>query len=1086
MPRRDDLRSILLIGSGPIVIGQACEFDYSGTQACRVLREEGYRVILANSNPATIMTDPEFADATYIEPLAVDILTRIIEQERPDAVLPTLGGQTALNLAMGLVEMGVLDRYGVELIGATAEAIATAEDRGQFKAAMQEIGLDVPASGIAHTLDEAHAVIGEIGLPVVIRPAYILGGRGTGIASTLDEFERVAAIGLDASPINEVLIEASIAGWKEFELEVMRDRADNCVIVCSIENLDPMGVHTGDSITVAPAQTLSDVEYQRMRDAAFACIRRVGVETGGSNVQFALDPTNGDMVIIEMNPRVSRSSALASKATGFPIAKIAARLAVGYTLDEIPNDITAKTPASFEPVIDYVVTKVPRWAFEKFPGQAPVLGTQMQSVGEAMAIGRTFPESLQKALRSLEQGRLGLNCDPSETLLEEIDDEELVRMASTGTPDRPFQLEAAIRRGIPLDRIAESTRVDPWFLDQLAMITEEREHLAAVGFDAMTRAAWRRAKRLGFGDAQLAHLWQVSEADVRAARLAAGVEPTFKTVDTCAGEFEAETPYHYSTYEDTSEVRPGDRPKVLILGSGPNRIGQGIEFDYCCVHASFALREAGFETIMLNCNPETVSTDYDTSDRLYFEPITFEDVTNVIEAEQPMGVIVALGGQTPLKLAGLLPPELVLGTTAASIDLAEDRDRWNALCAQLEIPQPAGGTAVTLEAAQAISDRIGYPVLVRPSYVLGGRAMEIVYDDDHLERAMAELAGFGSLGREGGLSAERPVLVDRFLEDATEVDVDAIRDHAGETIIGGVMEHVEEAGVHSGDSACVIPPYSLSAETIGVIEDYTRRIADALDVRGLINVQYAVKQGQVFVIEANPRASRTVPFVAKATAVPLVKVAARVMVGATLAELREEGLLVPASTGTHVAVKEAVLPFNRFPDADRVLGPEMRSTGEVMGIDSTFGLAFAKSQIAAGERLPESGTVFLSLAERDKHSGIEVARGFVRLGFTIAATSGTADKLEEAGVHVQTRVAKLGENGIDAVDLIESGKVQLVVNSPRGRGPRADGAHIRAAAGVAGIPCLTTAAAGLAAANGMADWATHALQVRSLQSFHAG
>ncbi len=1086
MPRRDDLQSILLIGSGPIVIGQACEFDYSGTQACRVLREEGYRVILANSNPATIMTDPEFADATYIEPLAVDILTRIIEQERPDAVLPTLGGQTALNLAMGLVEMGVLDRYGVELIGANAEAIATAEDRGQFKAAMQEIGLDVPASGIAHTIDEARSVVAEVGLPVVIRPAYILGGRGTGIASTLAEFERMAATGLDASPISEILIEASIAGWKEFELEVMRDKADNCVVVCSIENVDPMGVHTGDSITVAPAQTLSDVEYQRMRDAAFACIRRVGVETGGSNVQFALNPSNGDMVIIEMNPRVSRSSALASKATGFPIAKIAARLAVGYTLDEIPNDITAKTPASFEPVIDYVVTKVPRWAFEKFPGQAPVLGTQMQSVGEAMAIGRTFPESLQKALRSLEQGRLGLNCDPSEASFDDVDDDELVRSASIGTPDRPFQLEALIRRGISLDRVAEATRVDPWFLDQLAMVTEERQHLTDVGFDAMTRSSWRRAKRLGFGDAQLAHLWQVAEADVRAARVAVGVQATFKTVDTCAGEFEAETPYHYSTYEDTSEVRAGDRPKVLILGSGPNRIGQGIEFDYCCVHASFALRAAGFETIMLNCNPETVSTDYDTSDRLYFEPITLEDVTNVIDAERPMGVIVALGGQTPLKLAGLLPEELILGTTAASIDLAEDRDRWNALCAQLEIPQPAGGTASTVDAARAISDRIGYPVLVRPSYVLGGRAMEIVYDDHHLARAMAELAGFGSLGREGGLSAERPVLVDRFLEDATEVDVDAIRDHTGETVIGGVMEHVEEAGVHSCDSACVLPPYSLSAETVAVIEDYTRRIADALDVRGLINVQYAVKQGQVFVIEANPRASRTVPFVAKATAVPLVKVAARVMVGATLAELRQEGLLVPPSTGTHISVKEAVLPFNRFPDADRVLGPEMRSTGEVMGIDSTFGLAFAKSQIAAGERLPESGTVFLSLAERDKRAGIDVARGFVRLGFTIAATSGTADRLTVAGVPVQTRVAKLGEEGIDAVDLIESGKVQLVVNSPRGRGPRADGAHIRAAAGVAGIPCLTTAAAGLAAANGMADWASHALEVRSLQSFHAG
>ncbi|MDP6867592.1 MAG: carbamoyl-phosphate synthase large subunit [Acidimicrobiales bacterium] len=1095
MPRRTDISSILLVGSGPIVIGQACEFDYSGTQACRVLREEGYRVVLANSNPATIMTDPDFADATYVEPLRLDVLEAIIARERPDALLPTLGGQTALNLSMELVEAGVLDRYGVELIGADAEAIATAEDRERFKVAMQEIGLGVPPSGVAHTIAEARIVLAELGLPVVIRPAYILGGRGTGIASTAEEFEHVAATGIAASPISEILIEKSIAGWKEYELEVMRDRADNCVVICSIENVDPMGVHTGDSITVAPAQTLTDVEYQEMRDASFACLRRVGVETGGSNVQFAVNPATGQQVVIEMNPRVSRSSALASKATGFPIAKIAAKLAVGYTLDEIPNDITKKTPAAFEPTIDYVVTKIPRWAFEKFPGTSGVLGTSMQSVGEVMAIGRTFPESLQKGMRSLENGRLGLNADPAEEALDDLDDDALLAAAAIATPARITQLEALLRRGVPLETVHEATRVDPWFLDQILAISEERLHLAGLvstngGVPDMERRDWRRAKQLGFADAQLAYIWNAGLDEVRTAREATGVRPTYKTVDTCGAEFAAETPYHYSAWEDEDEVRPSERPKVMILGSGPNRIGQGIEFDYCCVHASFALRDAGFETIMVNCNPETVSTDYDTSDRLYFEPLTVEDVENIIAVERPVGIIVSLGGQTPLKLASTLPAQLVAGTSPASIDLAEDREQWNALCARLAVPQPPGGTAVDAVGARAIAAEVGYPVLVRPSYVLGGRAMEIVYDDAELDRAMAALSSFGSLGIEGGLSAERPVLVDRFLEDATEVDVDAVRDHTGEVVIGAVMEHVEEAGVHSGDSACVIPPPHLSDEVVACIEDHVRNIADALDVRGLLNVQFAVKYDpdgtDIYVIEANPRASRTVPFVAKATGVPLAKVASRVMMGATLAELREEGLMRDRVVGDHVAVKEAVLPFNRFPEADPVLGPEMRSTGEVMGIDLTAGLAFTKSQIAAGGALPEDGTVFMSLADRDKAVGLEAAKGFVELGLDLVATSGTAEHLRSNDLPVSTVVAKLGEEGIDAVELVRSGAVQLVVNSPRGRGPRADGEHIRAAAGAQGVPLLTTGNAALAAARGLADWQTHPLAVRTLQEYHQG
>ena len=1095
MPKRTDLSSILIIGSGPIVIGQACEFDYSGTQACRVLKDEGYRVILANSNPATIMTDPDFADRTYIEPLTWEVVARIIERERPDAVLPTLGGQTGLNTAMALFERGLVGVPGTpELIGANAEAIATAEDRDKFKQAMLEIGLSVPASGIAHTMDEARAVVATIGLPAIIRPAYILGGRGTGIASTPEQFESIAANGLAASPISEILIEKSIAGWKEYELEVMRDRADNCVIICSIENFDLMGVHTGDSITVAPAQTLSDVEYQRMRDAAFACIRRVGVETGGSNVQFAVNPLTGDQVVIEMNPRVSRSSALASKATGFPIAKIAAKLAVGYTLDEIPNDITRATPASFEPTIDYVVTKIPRWAFEKLPGTSGVLGTQMQSVGEVMAIGRTFPESLQKALRSLEQGRLGLGCDPAEAQLSTVTDDELLALVAVATPDRIFQIGELLRRGVSIDRIHDACRVDPWFLDQMSMIVEERHALGEVTASSLSTRAWRRAKRLGFSDAQLAHLWGSSESEVRSAREAAGVIPTYKTVDTCSAEFAAETPYHYSTYEDENEVRPSDRQRVIILGSGPNRIGQGIEFDYCCVHASFALRDAGFETVMVNCNPETVSTDYDTSDRLYFEPLTKEDVLNVIAAETAAAggrtpkVIVSLGGQTPLKLSGQIPTELIAGTSPASIDLAEDREKWNALCTSLSIPQPPGGTAVDLAQALAIVDRVGFPVLVRPSYVLGGRAMQIVHDRDHLARAMAELSGFGSLGKEGGLSAERPVLVDRFLEDATEVDVDAIRDHTGEVVIGGVMEHVEEAGVHSGDSACAIPPQTLPSWVVEVIESYTAAIANALDVRGLINVQFAVAGTNVFVIEANPRASRTVPFVAKATGVPLAKVATRVMLGATLAELRAEGLLsrsVLLDSPSTVAVKEAVLPFSRFPEVDTALGPEMRSTGEVMGIDDSFGKAFYKAELAAGTVLPSSGTVFLSLADGDKPAGIVVAKRLRELGFGIVATPGTADYLGRFGHMVDTVVGKVSEGAkVTAVNLIASGDISFVINTPQGRGGRTDGEAIRKAANVHRVSSVTTVEAALAAVRGMAEQLREPLDVRSLQEHH--
>jgi carbamoyl-phosphate synthase large subunit len=1095
MPRRDDIETVLVIGSGPIVIGQACEFDYSGTQACRVLGQEGYRVVLVNSNPATIMTDPATADRTYVEPLVPEVLEAVIERERPDALLPTLGGQTALNLTMDLVERDALG--GVEVIGARPEAIRTAEDRDRFRAAMTEIGLEVPQAGFAHSLDQAVAIAEEIGYPVMIRPSFVLGGKGTGIAADRSAFLRLAAEGLDASQqateeqLGEILVERSVAGWKEFELEVMRDAADNCVVVCSIENLDPMGVHTGDSITVAPAQTLTDPEYQAMRDDAFACLRRVGVETGGSNVQFAVEPTTGRRLVIEMNPRVSRSSALASKATGFPIAKIAARLAVGYHLDEIRNDITRATPASFEPTIDYVVTKIPRWAFEKLPGSEGHLGTRMQSVGEVMAIGRTFCESLQKAVRSLEQGRAGLNADPAELAVDALSDDELLDRMAVATPDRLFEVEAALRRGVPVATVAARTGIDPWFLHQIGRIVAARRELADAGFDG---ADWRRAKRLGFSDAQLGYLLSRSEAEVRAAREAAGVVATFKTVDTCGAEFEAHTPYHYATYEDEDEVRPSGRDRVVILGSGPNRIGQGIEFDYCCVHASMALRDAGYETVMVNCNPETVSTDYDTSDRLYFEPLTGEDVVNVVEAEQRaggrvVGVVVSLGGQTPLKLAGALPPDLVLGTSPASIDLAEDRERWNRLCAELDIPQAPGATATSADEALAVARRIGYPVLVRPSYVLGGRAMEVVFDDADLRRVMAALSA--SLAREGGVSAERPVLVDRFLEDAVEVDVDAVRDRGGEVLVCGVMEHVEQAGVHSGDSACALPPQTLTAGVLEDLDRHTRALAGALEVRGLLNVQYAVKDGTVYVLEANPRASRTVPFVAKATGVPVAMVAARLMVGSTIEELRSEGMLPSRAVGrvpdpSDVSVKEAVLPFDRFPGTDTVLGPEMRSTGEVMGVDTTFGLAFAKSQMAAGARLPAVGTIFLSLADRDKPVGLEVARELAGLGFSFAATMGTAGYLRDHGLEVDMLVAKVGEEGLaaDAVELIAGGKVQLVVNTPRGRGSMADGAHIRMAALAHHIPCLTTLSAARAAAAGIADRAVHPLRVSTLQELH--
>ncbi len=1095
MPRRTDISSILVIGSGPIVIGQACEFDYSGTQACQVLRADGFRVILVNSNPATIMTDPGTADVTYVEPLDVDVLTDILERERPDALLPTLGGQTALNLTMELVRRGVPERLGIEVIGARPTAIDTAENRELFKAAMADIGLAVPRSGFAHSVPEALAIAEEIGWPIIIRPSFILGGAGTGIADNAEDFVRLADEGIEASPIGEILVEKSIAGWKEYELEVMRDKNDNCVVICGIENFDPMGVHTGDSITVAPIQTLSDVEYQEMRDDAFAVLRRVGVETGGSNVQFAVDPATGERLVIEMNPRVSRSSALASKATGFPIAKIAAKLAVGYTLDEIENDITRLTPASFEPVIDYVVTKIPRWAFEKLPGAMPELGTRMQSVGEVMAIGRTFAESLQKAVRSLEQGRPGFALG-ADSEFAQWGDEELWRHCVVATPERLFALYEVLRRGAEPEEVASRTRIDPWFVEQLSGVVEVERELADADLDEWDERAWRRVKQAGFSDTQIARARGCEPAEVSAARRAAGVVTTYKTVDTCAAEFDASTPYHYSTFEDESEVRPSGRDRVVILGSGPNRIGQGIEFDYCCVHAAMALRTLGYETVMVNCNPETVSTDYSTSDRLYFEPLTPEDVAEVIAAERAAcvdgarvaGVIVSLGGQTPLKLAHSLEPSLVLGTPVAAIDAAEDRERWAAICDTLGLRQPPGGVALTLERARAVVKEIGYPVLVRPSYVLGGRAMEIVYDDAALVRVMADLtSSSGSLAREGGVSQSRPILLDRFLEDATEVDVDAVRDASGEVYVAGVMEHVEEAGVHSGDSACALPPQNLSDAVVATLHENTARIAHELGVVGLINVQYAVKDDEVFVLEANPRASRTVPFVAKATGVPLAQVAVEVMMGVSLAELRARAV-VPSTTPTpdYVCVKEAVLPFSRFPGVDTILGPEMRSTGEVMGIGESFGIAFAKAQLAAGTRLPSRGQVFLSLADADKVAGVPVAAALRELGFTIAATVGTAGYLRAHGVEVDTLVGKIGaaDLGVDAVSLIASGEVHLVINTPSGRSARADGAAIRTACTVNKVACLTTLSAAQAAVVGIEDTRERGWRVASLQELH--
>ncbi|ACB51388.1 carbamoyl-phosphate synthase, large subunit [Crocosphaera subtropica ATCC 51142] len=1079
MPRRDDLKKILILGAGPIVIGQACEFDYSGTQACKALREEGYEVVLVNSNPASIMTDPEMANRTYIEPLTPDMVEKVIAKERPNALLPTMGGQTALNVAVALAKNGVLDKYNVELIGAKLPAIEMAEDRELFKDAMAKIGVPVCPSGIASTLKEAKAIGEEIGsYPLIIRPAFTLGGTGGGIAYNQEEFEEMAQFGIDASPVSQILVEKSLLGWKEYELEVMRDLADNVVIICSIENFDPMGVHTGDSITVAPAQTLTDKEYQRLRDYSQAIIREIGVETGGSNIQFSVNPTNGEVIVIEMNPRVSRSSALASKATGFPIAKFAAKLAVGYTLNEISNDITKQTPASFEPTIDYVVTKIPRFAFEKFPGSQAILTTQMKSVGEAMAIGRTFQESFQKALRSLETGRYGFGCDKQETLPSLSQVRSSLR---TPNPDRVYSIYHAMKLGMTPEEIYELTAIDIWFLDKLADLIDTEKVLKQTKLKDIDASDMRVIKQKGFSDRQIAFATKTTEDEVRNYRKSLGIIPVYKVVDTCAAEFEAYTPYYYSTYEpEETEVTVTDKKKVMILGGGPNRIGQGIEFDYCCCHASFSLSEAGFETIMVNSNPETVSTDYDTSDRLYFEPLTKEDVLNIIETENPVGVIIQFGGQTPLKLAVPLQTYLdspqcpvqtkIWGTSPDSIDTAEDRERFEKILHNLDIKQPPNGISRSYEESLAVSSRIGYPVVVRPSYVLGGRAMEIVYSDEELERYMTYAVQ---------VEPDHPILIDKFLENAIEVDVDALCDTTGKVVIGGIMEHIEQAGVHSGDSACSVPYTTLSKSVIETIRTWTVALANSLKVVGLMNIQYAVQGEQVYILEANPRASRTVPYVSKATGRPLAKIASLVMSGKTLEELGITEEFVPR----HIAVKEAVLPFQKFPGADTLLGPEMRSTGEVMGIDEDFGKAFAKAEIAAGVDLATSGTVFVSMSDRDKVLTVPVVKDLLDLGFKVVATSGTQKVLEENGIEGIEVVLKLHEGRPHVIDWIKNKQIQFIINTPSGEDSQIDGRKIRRTALDYKLPIITTIAGAKATVAAIRSLQTEPLEVKALQDY---
>jgi len=1065
MPRRNDLHRILIVGSGPIIIGQACEFDYSGTQAAKALRADGYEVILVNSNPATIMTDPELAQKTYVEPLTAPYLEEIIARERPDALLSTVGGQTGLNLSVELSERGVLEKYDVELIGAKIESIKKAEDRLLFKDAMRKIGLETPQSQLVNSVASGIAFIDKIGYPCILRPSFTLGGTGGGIAYNKEELVEILERGIALSPVHEVLMEESALGWKEFELEVMRDLADNCIIVCSIENFDPMGVHTGDSITVAPAQTLTDREYQMMRDGALACLREIGVDTGGSNVQFAINPENGRMVIIEMNPRVSRSSALASKATGFPIAKIAAKLAVGYRLDEIRNDITLKTPACFEPTIDYVVAKIPKWAFEKFPGADATLGTQMKSVGEVMAIGRTFKEALGKGIRSLETGK----AFGSEKFEESLIANKLI----TPTPDRLGYIRFALAKGYTVEEVHELTSIDRWFLRQMKEVADFEAVLAETTMDAAGKDVFRQAKRFGIGDTQLAKTWGADELSVRARRKELGVSAVFSRVDTCAAEFESFTPYLYSHYESADEAEPGDGKKVMILGSGPNRIGQGIEFDYCCCHASFSLQEMGVESIMVNCNPETVSTDYDTSDRLYFEPLTLENVLNICDTEKPDGVIVQFGGQTPLNLA--LPLKRagvpIIGTDPANIDLAEDRKLFGRLLDELGIPAPANGSATSVEEACAVAQRIGYPVLVRPSYVLGGRAMVIAYDEEMVKQYMREAVTF---------SQDRPVLIDRFLEDATEVDVDALAD-GEDVLIAGIMEHIEEAGVHSGDSSCVLPPQSIPAPALQTIEDYTVRLARSLHVIGLMNVQYAIQNGTVYVLEVNPRASRTVPYVSKATGVPLPKIAVGLMWGR---KLRDYGFSSGKLGVTQDFVKSPVFPFNKFPGVDPVLGPEMRSTGEVMGVGVNFGEAFLKAQISAGSALPEKGTIFISVNDRHKAEAVEVARRFAELGFQLVATRGTASVLRAAGMRCRT-VFKVNEGRPNVVDLLKGGGVQLAIYTTTGAPSFADEKAIRRSAVTYRVPCITTMSGAKAAAEGVAAKLRDPIRVWSLQEIHA-